>query len=314
MIRGLHFIWNRWSEFWFRPLREGELSALGFTRIFVSLSLILQSWDRQFVLQEFFSDTGFIEKSKALVLFSESIRPSWVLSFWSDFSLPWVHGLYVLGLVALLLGLLPRPLGFGIWFLGLAFVQRNYAVLSGADVIGSVFLFYLCFTPCSESWSLLPAWRRRFCKTENSSPQAPSLVFHGFFLDRVGLRFLQIQLGLIYTFSGFEKLKGSSWWDGTAFWGVLSNSQMAAFNLEFLKWVPELVVLITWGTLCFEIFFIPLILNSRTRIWALVIGFGFHIGIAVFMGLWSFALIMLAPYFLFMSEADGRFLKSKSRI
>lgn len=314
MIRFLQLLWNRWCEFWFQPLSGRDLSALGLTRILVGLSLILQSWDRQFVLQEFFSDTGFIEKSKSLLLIPEAIRPSWILSFWPDAGLPWIHGLYVLGLVALLLGLLPRPLGFGVWFLGLAFVQRNYAILSGADVIGSVFLFYLCFTPCSERWSLLPAWRRRFAKAKTLPDPASIVGFNGFLLDRIGLRFLQIQLGLIYTFSGFEKLKGGSWWDGTAFWGVLSNSQMAAFNLEFLKWVPELVVLITWGTMCFEIFFIPLILNSRTRIWTILVGFGFHLGIAVFLGLWSFALIMLSPYFLFMSGADGRFLKSKSLI
>ncbi len=284
----LHSLWRFWVSFWFETSQE-KLLALGWVRIVLTASLLAMAWDRQFYLAEFFTESGFIGKSQALSLMSETIRPAWVLSFWSDAALPWVHGFYVLGLLALMLGVGGRPLSLVLWFLSLAFVQRNWAVLSGADVIGALFLFYLSLTQSCSRLSVLSFFRARIIQPDWGTA--------------VGVRLFQIQLCLIYSMSGFEKLKGLTWWDGTALWTVFANSQMVTFAMDWVRWIPELVVLLSWGTVLFEVFFVALVLSAKTRPWVLALGAFFHFGIAVVLGLWSFAFVMICPYFLFLPPA-----------
>jgi uncharacterized protein YbbC (DUF1343 family) len=98
---------------------------------------------------------------------------------------------------------------FFTWVIGLAFLQRNYSVAFGADVIGGLFLFYLSFTQCCERWTL----KNWLNKKLGGVAQA---VVHSDDLSAVFYRLIQLQLCVIYMYTGFEKLKGMSWWDGTA--------------------------------------------------------------------------------------------------
>ena len=103
-------------------------------------------------------------------------------------------------------------------------------------------------------------------------------------------------------FSGMEKLKGSSWWDGTALWTVLANPQMTVTDFTWLRHLPALIALLTFSTILFEVYFPVLVWVKKTRPWILLAGFGFHFGIGVVMALYSFAMVMIAPYVLFIPE------------
>jgi hypothetical protein len=104
---------------------------------------------------------------------------------------------------------------------------------------------------------------------------------------------LQIQLCIVYLLSGIEKASGTQWWDGEAIWRALMQPDMARFDFAWLASAPWLAKLTCWGTLGVELGYALLIWPGRTRMmmgWATV---GMHVGIGVFMGLASFAGVMI---------------------
>ncbi|MDH6229325.1 MULTISPECIES: sporulation-delaying protein SdpB family protein [Streptomyces] len=113
-----------------------------------------------------------------------------------------------------------------------------------------------------------------------------------------GLVMLRLQMIVVYFQAAIAKLPHAEWQDGTAMWYWGSN-------LDFgpAPWLDTLVApvitgalgvaLLTWTPLAIEISLVlsPL-LPPRLRWWVMGAGFLFHLGIALMMGLWSFALAM----------------------
>ncbi len=289
-------IWKNWKNFWFSPV---PLVNLALFRIALCFNLFFISLSRQKDFQLFFTDLGMLPKSFALQVYPDFYRPSFVLSFWPD---SWVGGLHILFLFCLLLytlGIGGRILGLICAYFSLAFLQRNYTILLGADQIGGIFIMYLAFTDCCSRLSVLN-WRRKSKSADNSTDLLTPLFY----------RMIQVQLCVIYAYSGFEKLKGNSWWDGTALWRVLANSQMVILDLTWLRNFPLVIVLVSFLTILFEIYFPVLVFNSKTRNYILAAGVLFHAGIGFFMALFGFAGIMVAPYLLFLRpESLKNFLR-----
>jgi hypothetical protein len=109
---------------------------------------------------------------------------------------------------------------------------------------------------------------------------------------------------VIYIYTGMEKLKGASWWDGTALWSVFANPQMVIVDLTWLRHFSFLIAAATFLTVLFEVYFPVLVWNPKLRKKLLCVGLLFHSGIGLVMALWGFALVMVAPYVLFLSEND----------
>jgi hypothetical protein len=284
---------RNWDLFWFS---NRDLRLLGLFRIALCGTLFLVNLDRQFDVKTFFTDQGIVPKDMALKIFPEFIRPLFIWSGWSDVAAPWMHGLLVIFLLLLTLGIGGRILNIFAWILQIAFLQRNYSVAFGADVIGSIFLLYLCGTQSCAEFSLL----KRHKKVSSD------------ILTNLFVRLIQVQLCIIYAFTGFEKLKGSSWWDGSALWTVFANSQMVIADLSWLRFFPWVIIGFTFLTILFEIYFPVLIWTPRMRYFLMLCGIFFHIGIGVIMGLWGFALVMLAPYFLFLFNYEDLQKRIKS--
>lgn len=283
-------LWQAWCRFWFDPV---PLWNLALFRILFSSVMALMYFNRQRDVSLFFSNEGILPQSLALKILPPGMRPAFLLGFWSDAWMPWVHGFYILLLVLLALGVVSRWVGLAAIYLQLAFLFRNYSVAFGADQIGTIFLLYLALTQSDARLSLRSWWRRQSGRPELS----------GDLLTSVFYRFLQIQLCVIYVYSGMEKLKGGSWWDGTAVWSVFANSQMVIADLTWVRHLPLLVVLISFSTILFELYFPVLVWVRPLRKYFLAAGVLFHAGIGVVMALWSFALIMISPYLLFVEEA-----------
>lgn len=104
------------------------------------------------------------------------------------------------------------------------------------------------------------------------------------------LWYIAIQSGLSYAVSGWVKVAGSSWRDGSAVPGVLGTQTYGCESLWMLfKDRPKLAALSAHGMLAFEGLF-PLVFVTRG---ALVVPFvlwaiGFHLSIGVSMGLGRF--------------------------
>lgn len=253
-------------------------------------------FSRQFDLAKFYSEDGILPLRWAIEVMPEFYRPAFAWFFWSDAMMPFVHAALVLGLLLLTLGFGGRALNLLVWILHIAFLQRNYAIAFGADLVGGTLLFLLIGT---NSCARLSLWNRLRGRRE-LEPGAGDLGHSVFY------RMIQLQLCIIYGYTGWEKLKGGLWWDGTALWTVFANPQMVVADFTWMRFLPWVLVLVTFATLLFEIYFPVLVWVKKTRPYALLAGFFFHLGIGLTMALLNFTAIMLAPYVLFIDESAVR--------
>lgn len=277
-----------WDWFWFLPR---SLLVLALFRIVLCAGLLANFASRQFSIEDFFSDQALLSAGYSNEFYSEFQRPLVSLWLWGDSWAAGVHLLFLLGLFALLLGIGGRWLAAVLAFLHLAFLQRNYAIAYGADLIGGIFLLSLVGTQCCERlsiWNVRKAFGRELSLVSDAWTSAM-------------MRLVMIQLSVVYMYTGWEKLKGAAWWEGTALWTVLANPQISLLDLTFLKSYPDLIALLTFMTLAFEVYFVALVWNHRLRPWVLALGVLFHASIAVVLGLWFFSWIICSAYILFLS-------------
>lgn len=251
----------------------------------------------------FFGPDSILPRSEALSVYPEFYRPVLTYFFWPDAWASKMH-LILIGLLFLAtIGLSNRLLLFLTWVIYQGFLHRNFSVHFGADMIGGLFLFYLSFTRCFEHFTV----KKWFFK-KNSDPVFDSNRF-GDQVSSVFFRLMQIQISVIYMYTGFEKLKGSTWWDGTALWTVFANPQFAVFDMLWLKNFPLFFAIGTFTTLIFEIYFPVLVYFQKTRLLWLALGVLFHFMIGFFIGLMPFSLVMISTYLLFLSRSNLRQLK-----
>lgn len=280
-------LWERWCRFWFgydNPL------ALALMRVqLAAVMLWMYVWRHLDNLGDY-GPQSMIPRELALSALPEGLRPAFAWFFWPDSAVAGVHGLFLGLLLLMLLGVGTRVAALAIWVLHMGFLQRNYAIVFGADVISAVLLFYLAFARTEDRLSVASLWRRE----APPAPRAPEA------LSSMFARLLQVQIAVIYAYTGFEKLRGASWWDGTALWTVLGNPQMVAFNMDFVRGAPLVIAALTFATILFEIYWPAAVLSRRSRGPWLAAGVLFHAGIGAIMSLWTFSLIMLSAYWLFV--------------
>ena len=116
-------------------------------------------------------------------------------------------------------------------------------------------------------------------------------------------RMIQIHFCFIYMAAGMSKLKGTTWWNTNAYWDTLANPE---FTLVYFEWYETMLRWLTHHRAIYAIsaqlsvsFTLFMELSLAFLVWTkmrpyIVIGaFLFHLGIATFMGLNMFALLML---------------------
>lgn len=283
-----------WDQWWFTPKQTNVLS---FFRLMLCGVLFYMAFMRSFHL-DYYTDASWIPRKLHFFVMPESLRPDFTWFFWSDNWGPLFHSILVILLGLATLGLGNRVLLFSAWIIQIAFIQRNYAVVFGADHIGTLLLFLLSFTNCFESWSIkkyFPKFFPQYISNKNSKTDL---------MGSVGFRLVQIQMCVIYCYTGLEKLKGNSWWDGTALWNVLANPQQTVADFTWIRNFPILIALMTFITVGYEIYWPVAVGSHKTRKPWLILGIMFHIGIGLSMGLMVFSLVMISTYPLFLSSEE----------
>ena len=288
-------IWKLWTDFWFSPV---PLLNLALFRIVLAATMLGIYIPRQLDLNLFFTENGILPKQLAFEVIPEFFRPASMLAFWPDSWVPGMHLLLLLGLFCLVLGVGNRGvstlISVLVVYLDQAFLQRNMSVMFGADQIGGIFLLYLALADHSKHLSVQAYFNS---KKPKLSTEILTPMFY---------RLIQVQLCIVYAYTGFEKLKGNSWWDGTALWSVFANPQFVIADMTWVRHFPWAIVAACFMTILFEIYFPVLVWIKAIRKYVLSFGVLFHTGIAVVMALYGFALVMMAPYLLFI---DSEFLK-----
>jgi hypothetical protein len=163
-------------------------------------------------------------------------------------------------------------------------------------MVGTFFLAYLAMM---DSNRFVSPWKRsRAVKVDA--------------LTSVGVRLVQMQVCIIYLYSGFEKAKGNSWWQGDALWRALSNGQLVSWDFGFLQHFPMMIAVSTFTTVLWETYFPVLVWVPRTRFWMLGFGVFLHLLIAFTLNIPFFSWFMCATYVLFLpSSWAERLFKQK---
>jgi len=190
-----------------------------------------------------------------------------------------VFAAYLAALFFLLIGCGTRVACWVTFILQIFLSNSAPATVYGVDSFARVSLFYALWMPLGAAYSVDAWWG---CGGANKSIAA-----------RIGLRMLQLHLAFMYLASGIEKGMGAQWWNGEAIWRAVTMPELAQFDLTWLAQAPWLPMFLGWSTVIAEVAYIALVCHRRTRVPAVLSVISMHVGIALFMGLVSFASLMI---------------------
>lgn len=204
--------------------------------------------------------------------------------FQHDYSV--TTGLFILYGVALffsMIGFLTRYSIIVSLVLMTSFHQRNIWLLSSAEVLMRTITLYMIFSPCGHSLSVdsyLGRYFKEFRKKKISSVWC--------------LRLIQIQLSVVYLWTFWHKLKGETWFDGSAVYYATRLESMTNFTIPFLMDSAWFMRFSTWGTLAIEFALGSLIWFKEFRKPLIYAGILFHVGIEYMMSIPFFELLMIS--------------------
>jgi hypothetical protein len=189
-------------------------------------------------------------------------------------------------------GVMPRLLGLLFSITTSATLFRDDFAMDGGHTLLVILSIYLIFADTS-ALSLLPIERRK--------PGSPTLgIFHNGAMAAVSL-----QVCLVYYWSGFYKLSGTTWRHGTALYYALHDPTFSWPGISNLIYThPTLVALGTFATIVFQAAFPFLMWVRPVKPVLVAIGFAFHLLIAVLMGLVTFSLTMMSADLALLSDSE----------
>jgi predicted DCC family thiol-disulfide oxidoreductase YuxK len=283
-----------WQRFWFEP---ASVLPLDVARLLTGLALlgVYAALGRD--LFALYADGGWVDRAAALEL-----RPQgWSLLFVLPAGWP-QHALligFVLALVLFTLGWGTRWVKWLVWLGHLSLLHRNPAVAYGLDNIAASVLLLLALAPIGRHISI-DRWRVVRRARRQQLDDVPAVAHSA--RARWVLRLLQMQMALFFLVAGAAKLQGESWWHGLAVWYAVNNHEYA--NLP-VRWLAEqfwLVNLLTYGTVVLELAY-PFLVWGRARAAMLIGAIALHVGIALFLGLHAFSLLMIGAHLAFVRES-----------
>ncbi len=121
-----------------------------------------------------------------------------------------------------------------------------------------------------------------------------------FKLNQLILLACQIQICFVYFFSGLWKLAGTEWLSGEAMHFILNVPEYShPWVMENIADKEWLTIPGTYFALVYQLLFPVLIWIKKIKKPLLMLGVFFHLFIGIAMGIWDFALIMIASYMAF---------------
>lgn len=269
-----------WRSFFFR---EESCLPLELVRIGLGISLFFGYLALTPSLGPLLGPDGWVDPEAARG------RP-WAVSIFFLFpglsALYVAHGLMLVSSAALAAGWRTGIVKWLVLVLHLSYGHRNPWISYGADYLLNHLLILLALAPVGNALAIDARGRGA----------GASRDAWGF----ACLRLTQIQMAVLFFFSGTTKLQGVSWWSGDAFWISVMNPLFAWIEPEIVLSVYWLANLFTWGTIIVEVGYPFLVWGRETRPWFLAAAIGLHLGIALLLGIWFFAAVAIAGHLAFV--------------
>ena len=203
--------------------------------------------------------------------------------------------IYILVLLFVISGYLYKFTSIIHWYITLSFSYDAYNIDSG-ELINSVICLLLI--PIALLDTRENAWKS-VSESKNSS--------YKIFLSNISLRFVQLQIAVIYFISGISKLSVPEWRDGTAYYYWFNDNAVGAPS--YIKAIVGnlfsnafITCSVTWGTILFEILLFCCYF-SKDKIFRkamFILGLCFHLFIAIIHGIPSFSIVMIGCLILYL--------------
>ncbi|WP_416445004.1 HTTM domain-containing protein [Leucobacter sp. HNU] len=303
--RVIGFVRGAWrsATFWLHGEKHA-MYGLAVTRILIGLSglgLLLANYRTR--LYSFGSGSAWNGELREPV---SDFPKIWIFSAFHR-AMPDDHLYTLLYLVLMLLAMLVivgwrtkfvLPVYFCLW---VGFIEANDMLGDQGDNMYRIVILLLLFTDSAARWSLDARRRRRAGETFRRESVFGQLgtVFHN-----LAIICLAAQVILVYTSGALFKAGGAPWREGWAVYHPLATARFGTWPIlsdVVTTWGP-LVAVGTLGSVFLQAAFPFLLLHRATRVIGLLGILGFHLGIAVLMGLPWFSLTMIAVDSIFIRD------------
>ncbi|GAA4432214.1 HTTM domain-containing protein [Georgenia halophila] len=210
------------------------------------------------------------------------------------------------------------PVYFVMW---VSFIEMNASVGDQGDNMYRIVLMSLLFADTAARWSFdagrradssthTGSWLQRKWRGEALMPLWLTNLFHNLVLVVV-----TCHVSFVYASGALYKASGAPWQQGYAIYNPLQTQRFGTWpELSDLlgTWAPA-VAAVSWASIILQMFFPMMLLQRFTRVIALVGIGGFHVGIAVLMGLPWFSLAMIAIDAIFIRDVTWRAMANRVR-
>lgn len=184
------------------------------------------------------------------------------------------------------------------YILTMSFIQQGFLLTDGGDNLMYLLLFYLLFANTTAYYSLDAVNNKkrkginRKCELQN--------IFTNF-----AIYACIVQICILYFISGLYQVSGNMWSNGTALYYI---AQVDSFSNPYLTKLflnnEYLMVFITYSSILVKLAFPFLIINKKTKYFAVISIIIFHLGIGIFMGLVTFSLTMIIAELLIFTDKE----------
>jgi len=279
-----------WNRFWFRP---ADPATLGVIRILAGAMLFYTHLVWSLDLEAFFGARGWISPEVLATQPGQSCAWSYFRWIHSPTLLWTVHWAALAVLALLTLGLFSRVMAVLAFLITVSYANRVPLAWFGLDDINALLAMYLAVGPCGGAYSLdrlVARWR---------TGHRPPIKLR---VDaNLAIRLIQVHMCIVYLFAGTGKMMGMTWWNGSATWLSVANYEYQSMDMTWLAGWPLLGAFLTHVTLWWETTYCVLVWPRLLRPLVLAMAVPIHLGIALFLGMPTFGLVMLIGNVAFIS-------------
>ena len=282
---------SAWNKFWF----SGDAAiSLELIRIILGCSLLAAYGTVSAKLFEFYGNHDWLTYE----FIGSHLKSLSAPSVFFYFTQPWqwiaFHLFFLVSCAALSVGWHTSWVKWIVWLGHLSYMNCNPAILYGADYLAASLLFILCLAPVGSALRL-GSRDKAASQTTQERDRRWGVACN---------RLIQIQMVILFLFSGITKLKGESWWSGDAVWISVMVYDFWRPSL-FLSWLSHhhgVINLFTYGALGLEMAYPFLIWGKKTRTFMMIGALIFHLQIAFMLGLVYFSAVAIAGHAAFLRQ------------
>ncbi|MDR6225754.1 DCC1-like thiol-disulfide oxidoreductase family protein [Desmospora profundinema] len=183
---------------------------------------------------------------------------------------------------------------------------RNGIILDGGDNVMRILLVFLLFANTTAYFSVDRHLRqKRGIPASELSPPGFSHMRLSNLIHNLAILACIVQVCMMYLTSGFHKVMGEVWQNGTALYYILQVGEYThPFFRDLIFSSDFLIVTGAYATVLVQVAFPFLLFNRYTKYVAMAGVIGMHLGIAVVMGLFTFSFIMIANQLLMLRDRE----------